>query len=175
MDIRGRRCQMRRQGPQTFSEEFRREAVRLANDKKRSIPELSVELGVSTTTLRNWLRTVPLEKPTSAGRVLSLEEQVRRLSRENERLREDREILRKAPALFLRTLAPGAARPLRAATAAAPARPIPPPALPHCRSRVARVWPTRAVGRASHRALGRPAPACRLLRDARQLTGPLPP
>ena len=91
---------MRRQGPQKFSEEFRREAVRLASDQKRSIPELSVELGVSTTTLRNWLRSVPREKPTSAGRVLSLEEQVRRLSKENERLREEREILKKATAFF---------------------------------------------------------------------------
>jgi transposase len=91
---------MRRPGPKKFSEEFRREAVRLAGDPKRSIPELSVELGVSTTTLRNWLRTVPPEKPTSAGRVLSLEEQVRRLSRENERLREEREILKKATAFF---------------------------------------------------------------------------
>ena len=91
---------MRRQGPQKFSEAFRREAVRLASDQKKSIPELSVELGVSTTTLRNWLRSVPLEKPTSAGRVLFLEEQVRRLSRENERLREEREILKKATAFF---------------------------------------------------------------------------
>jgi len=93
---------MRRQGPQKFSEEFRREAVRLAGDQKRSIPELSVELGVSTTTLRNWLRRVPLEKSTSAGRVLSLEEQVRKLAKENERLREEREILKKATAFFAR-------------------------------------------------------------------------
>jgi transposase len=93
---------MRRRGPQKFSEEFRREAVRLASDPKRSIPELSKDLGVSTTTLRNWLRTVPAEKPRSAGRVLSLEEQVRRLSRENERLREEREILKKATAFFAR-------------------------------------------------------------------------
>jgi transposase len=45
---------------------------------------------------------VPPEKPTSAGRVLSLEEQVRRLSKENERLREEREILKKATAFFAR-------------------------------------------------------------------------
>ena len=91
---------MRRPGPQKFSDEFRREAVRLASDPKRSVTELSAELGVSTTTLRNWLHTVPLEKPTSAGRVLSLEEQVRRLTKENERLREEREILKKATAFF---------------------------------------------------------------------------
>jgi len=91
---------MRKPGPKKFSEEFRREAVRLASDPKQSISKLSLDLGVSVTTLRNWLRTVPAEKPTSAGRVLSLEEQVRRLAKENERLREEREILKKATAFF---------------------------------------------------------------------------
>ena len=93
---------MRRRGPQKFSEEFRREAVRLAQDPQRPLKELSADLGVSVTTLRNWLRTVAVEKPTAAGRVLSLEEQVRRLTRENERLREEREILKKATAFFAR-------------------------------------------------------------------------
>ena len=91
---------MRKPGPKKFSEDFRREAVRLASDPKRSIVELSKDLGISVTTLRNWLRTVPLEKPNSAGRVLSLEEQVRRLTKENDRLREEREILKKATAFF---------------------------------------------------------------------------
>jgi transposase len=93
---------MRKPGPQKFSEEFRREAVRLARDPKRSLKTLSVELGVSVTTLRNWLRTVPAEKPTSAGRLLSLEEQLRRALKENDRLREEREILKKATAFFAR-------------------------------------------------------------------------
>ena len=93
---------MRKRGPQKFSEEFRREAVRLASDPKRSMKELSAELGVSITALRNWIRTVPREKPTTAGRVLSLEEQVRRLTKENARLREKREILKKATAFFAR-------------------------------------------------------------------------
>lgn len=44
---------MRRQGPEKFSEEFRRHAVQLGSDQKKSIPELSLELGVSMTTLRN--------------------------------------------------------------------------------------------------------------------------
>jgi transposase len=91
---------MRKRGPRKFSDEFRREAVRLASDPKRSVKDLGAELGVSETTLRNWLRTVPPEKPTTAGRVLSLEEQVRRLTKENERLREEREILKKATAFF---------------------------------------------------------------------------
>ena len=90
----------RRGGPQRFSEEFRREAVRLIRETDRPVKGLAAELGVSVTTLRNWLGAIPAGKPTAAGRVLSLEEQVRQLKKENERLREEREILKKATAFF---------------------------------------------------------------------------
>jgi transposase len=90
---------MRSRGPQRFSEDFRREAVRLVRDSSRPRKELAAELGVSVTTLRQWVRTVPPEQQ-GPGRVLSLEEQLRQLKRENERLREEREILKKATAFF---------------------------------------------------------------------------
>jgi transposase len=94
---------MRRPGrPQRFSEDFRREAVRLARGSERSLTEICAELGVSRATLRKWLREVPAGKPTAAGRVLSLEEQVRQLKKQNERLREERDILKKATAFFAR-------------------------------------------------------------------------
>ena len=79
----------RRGGPQRFSEEFRREAVRLIRETDRSAKAVAAELGVSVTTLRNWLGTIPAGNPTAAGRVLSLEEQVRQLK-----------ILKKATAFF---------------------------------------------------------------------------
>ena len=91
---------MRKKGPQKFSEDFRREAVRLVRESDRPVSTLGAELGVSVTTLRNWLRTMPAGKQTAPGRVLSLEEEVRRLKKENERLREEREILKKATAFF---------------------------------------------------------------------------
>ena len=90
---------MHKQRPPRFSEEFRREAVRLSRDPKRSLKQVATELGVSLTSLRNWTRAAAA-KPTGPGRVLSLEEQVRRLTKENERLREEREILKKATAFF---------------------------------------------------------------------------
>ena len=92
---------MRKPGPQRFTDEFRREAVRLVKESDRPLKELATELGVSVTTLRNWERTVAPQK-AGPGRVLSLEEQVRQLKRENERLREEREILKKATAFFAR-------------------------------------------------------------------------
>jgi transposase len=66
------------------------------------LKEISAELGVSPPTLRHWLHAIPAQKPTPAGRVLSLEEEVRQLKQENERLREEREILKKATAFFAR-------------------------------------------------------------------------
>ena len=90
---------MRKRGPKRFTEEFRREAVRLVSESERPLKELGEELGVSVTTLRNWAKA-PTEKQSGPGRVLSLEEQVRQLKRENERLREEREILKKATAFF---------------------------------------------------------------------------
>ena len=86
---------MRKPGPQKFSEDFRREAVRLVRESDKSVKALGAELGVSETTLRHWLRAIPAAKQTAPGRVLSLEEEVRRLKRENERLREEREIQRR--------------------------------------------------------------------------------
>jgi transposase len=90
---------MPKRGPHRFSEDFRREAVRLVRESNRSVKELAAELGVSSTTLRTWGRTVSLQRQ-GPGRVLSLEEQVRQLKKENERLREEREILKKATAFF---------------------------------------------------------------------------
>ena len=91
---------MRRTGrPRRFSEEFRQDAVRLAREPNRSLTALGEELGVSVTTLRTWLKEAPKAK-TAAGRVVSLEEQVRQLKRENDQLREERAILKKATAFF---------------------------------------------------------------------------
>ena len=91
---------MGKRGPRSFSQEFKEEAVRLARESDRPLKDIASELGVSTTALRLWIRDIPDKKQSSAGRVLSLEEQVRKLKKENERLREEREILKKATAFF---------------------------------------------------------------------------
>lgn len=96
---------MRKQGrPSRYSEEFRREAVRLAQESDQTLAAIAAGLGISRPTLREWIRVASAAaKPASArGQVLSLEEENRRLRRENERLREEREILKKATAFFAR-------------------------------------------------------------------------
>jgi transposase len=88
-----------------YSEEFRREAVRLAATGAKPLTQLARELGIHLETLRGWRRRydpTAADGTASAGVVPSLEEENRRLRRENARLLEERDILKKATAFFAR-------------------------------------------------------------------------
>ena len=82
-----------------YSEEFRREAVRLLRTSGRSVPQLAKELGCSPTSLRNWAAQRDVDEDKAPG-LTSDEREERRLRRENKLLTEEREILRKAAAFF---------------------------------------------------------------------------
>ena len=89
-----------------YSEEFRREALRLLERGDRPVTQLAAELGVSTESLRLWRQqaaaaTSAVHSPTRAT-VASLDEENRQLRQENARLLEEREILKKATAFFAR-------------------------------------------------------------------------
>jgi transposase len=85
-----------------YPEQFRREATELLL-AGRSPSELAESLGVSQQTLRNWRRQAQRDVgerddgPTSDER-----EELRRLRRENARLRQERDILKRATAFFAR-------------------------------------------------------------------------
>ena len=87
-----------------FDEQFRREAVRLAESGTMPIADVARRLGVHLETLRNWRRkaraTGSGDGAEAAPTVPSLEEENRQLRRENARLLEEREILKKATAFF---------------------------------------------------------------------------
>jgi len=93
---------MKKRGAKGYSEEFRREAVRLVDSGTRPIAQIARELGIHLETLRSWRRRERAADgtETSPGVVLSVEEENRRLRRENARLLEEREILKKATAFF---------------------------------------------------------------------------
>lgn len=81
---------------------FRAEAIELARTSGRTIAELSADLGVSGQTLRNWLHQADVDAGHGhPGELTSTErEELRRLRRENQVLRQEREILKKAAAFF---------------------------------------------------------------------------
>jgi transposase len=85
-----------------YSLEFRQEAVRLLRSTDRTVPQLAKELGVSEGSLRNWSEQLDVNEGKKEGLATSEREELRRLRRENKILAEEREILKKAAAFFVR-------------------------------------------------------------------------
>lgn len=82
----------------TYSPEFRAEAVRLAKSSSASLPTVARELGITPPTLHRWLeqtRPVPIDPLMPDER-----SELKQLRREIRRLREERDILKKATAFF---------------------------------------------------------------------------
>jgi transposase len=83
-----------------FSTEFKQEAVELVRRNGRSANQVATELGVNQTTLSRWKREA--EATSSTGQRMPAAEELKQLRRENERLRMERDILKKSVAFFAR-------------------------------------------------------------------------
>lgn len=83
-----------------YAPEFRAEAVRLVKTSGESIRQISKDLGISDQTLRNWVAQDDVDGGRKSGLTSDERTRMRELERENRKLREEREILRKAAAFF---------------------------------------------------------------------------
>ena len=84
----------------TYTPEFKVEAVRLAHVGDKSVSQVAQALGVSETTLREWMERAERSKAAVApAGPLSAEErqELQRLRRENARLQMERDFLKKSP------------------------------------------------------------------------------
>jgi len=84
-----------------FPKEFKEEAVRQSERKGVTAKQVALELGISDRLLYKWRRELrkPPE-PSVSGDQAALRQEVQRLRRENERLLEERAILKKAIRYF---------------------------------------------------------------------------
>jgi transposase len=85
-----------------FTKEFEREAVRLARTSGQTRRQTAENLGVGLSTLTRWLsrsRDCEIDAPDPA-RSDDMASEIKRLRRENEVLRQERDILKKATAFF---------------------------------------------------------------------------
>ena len=88
-----------------FSPEFKREAVRLAEQADGPITQVARELGIRVNQIYKWRRQIRLKQDDAfpgKGRRPAKEDELVRLRREVERLRMENEILKKAKAYFAR-------------------------------------------------------------------------
>jgi transposase len=84
-----------------YPPEFREEAVRLYRSSDKSIKKVSDDLGISSESLRAWLKQTDLDSGVRTDGLTTEErEELRKLRRENRVLKEEREILKKAAAFF---------------------------------------------------------------------------
>jgi transposase len=88
-----------------YSREFKREAVQLLETSGKSASELERELGIGKGNLWRWKREVAVDGKDAFpghGRVAAEQERLRQLERELEIVRQERDILKKAVAIFSR-------------------------------------------------------------------------
>jgi transposase len=93
-----------------YDSSFKLEALRLADDPDKSDAEVERELGLFGGAIKDWrkqLRRRGQDVATGSEDPLSLEEENRRLRLDLEIAREERDILKKAIAIFSKTKKPG--------------------------------------------------------------------
>ncbi len=90
----------------TFSREFKIEAVRLLEQGDKKASDLARELGIPRNKLYKWREELKTKDADNAfpgsGRRNGAEAELAKLKQENERLREENEILKKAARYFAR-------------------------------------------------------------------------
>ena len=89
----------------TYTPEVKAEAVKLVTEQGYSVAEAARSLGLSENLIRNWKQALHDQGEQAFpghGKLPPFEEELRRLRAENQRLRAERDILKKATALFAR-------------------------------------------------------------------------
>jgi transposase len=86
-----------------YTKEYKVEAVRLIVEEGRPLSEVARELGTAQSLLHRWKKKSEegkIDPFPGQGRLSPEDEELRRLRRENKRLRMEHEILKKAVAIF---------------------------------------------------------------------------
>ena len=96
---------MRQPATKKYPAAFKERAVKLAIESDQAIAQTARDLGVNANTLHTWIgkyhRTERQEKEVQDEH---LYEELKRLRKENTRLKEERDILKKAAAYFAQQL-----------------------------------------------------------------------
>jgi transposase len=86
-----------------YDKSFKQQAIQLALTSDQSIAKTASELGVLESTLYSWVSNLKTEKPVETSKevdVGKLHEELLKLRKDNQRLKETCDILKKATTFF---------------------------------------------------------------------------
>lgn len=87
----------------TYTDEFKRDAINLWQTSDKSAATVENELGITHGLLNKWKAQMKSQGEAAfpgRGKLTPEQEKIRKLERENEILRQERDILKKAVAIF---------------------------------------------------------------------------
>ncbi len=88
----------------TYTREFKQQAVQLFETSGKSKTEIARDLGISDSALSKWCKEFANRGDQAfpgKGHQTELEEKIKQLQRENEILKQERDILKKAVRIFV--------------------------------------------------------------------------
>jgi transposase len=94
---------MSEQKKRSYTPEFKKDAVRLVTEQGYKVTEAARNLGINPSVLQRWKTELALGGPNAfpgKGRLSPEQEELQRLRKENQRLKMERDILKKAAAFF---------------------------------------------------------------------------
>ncbi len=89
-----------------YTREFKLQALEMAETGGNSVAQVEDELGLAPGMMYRWkrqFREIGKEAFQQKGKLAETEEELKRLRRENEQLKEERDILKKALSIFSRS------------------------------------------------------------------------
>ena len=84
----------------SFTAEFKAEIVELCRRGDRSVGQVARDFDLTETAVREWVKQADIDDGTRSDGVTTAERGLSALRRENRRLREDVEVLKRATAFF---------------------------------------------------------------------------
>ncbi|WP_193319060.1 transposase [Nonomuraea phyllanthi] len=86
----------------SFTPEFKAEIVELCRRGDRSVGQVAKDFDLTETAVRQWIRQAEVDAGQREGLTSSERQELEALRRENRRLREDVDVLKRATAFFVR-------------------------------------------------------------------------
>ena len=99
METMGKKRPRRRR---SFTPEFKAEIVDACRRGDRSIGQVARDFDLTETAVRTWVKQADIDAGRQDGLTTAEREELAQLRRENRRLREDVEILKRATAFFVK-------------------------------------------------------------------------